>query len=93
MKKLLFALLALMVFGACHRPRVRHDHSKQMQAVRLPVDSDQRNDIAADVENWEDEDENVSDKKRKRKKAPANVDEQIERMMMGEDDDFGELPE
>lgn len=104
MKKLMFALVALLVLGACHRPRVRHDHSKKVQAIRLPVDSAKRNDIAED-DSWKDEalialPEGVKlDKGKKGKapakpsKAPANVDEQIERMMMGQDDGFGELPE
>ena len=100
MKKLLFALVLLTVLVACRRPRVRHDHSKQMQAIRLPVDSAQKNDIATD-DSWKDEDlialpEDIKEVKapaKKKRKAPANVDEQIERMMMGQDDGFGELPE
>lgn len=101
MKKLMFALVALMVLGACQRMRVRHDHSKQMQAIRLPVDTAQRNDIAEDDESWKDESlialpHGVKEGKapaKKQRKEPANVDEQIERMMMGQDDGFGELPE
>lgn len=102
MKKLMFALVALIALAACHRPRVRHDHNQQMQAVRLPVDSTQKDDFAEEDDSWKDENLVVLPKgvkevkapaRQDKVKAPANVDEQIERMMMGQDDDFGELPQ
>lgn len=57
MKKLLFFLLAMVALGACHRPRVKHDHSVQMQHVRVAKDSAQRNDMKSGIdESWRDED-------------------------------------
>ena len=49
--------LALLTLVGCNRFRVKTDHSKQMEQVRLPVDTAQKNDIkeATTDDSWEDE--------------------------------------
>ncbi len=57
MKKSFYILTALMLvaFIGCNRFRPKTDHSEQMEQVRLPVDTAQKNDIIADDESWKDE--------------------------------------
>ena len=51
------AVLALLVTTGCNRFRVKTDHSTQMEQVRLPVDTAQKNDISESTEDesWKDE--------------------------------------
>ncbi len=53
---LLVAMAFLTIVG-CNRFRLKTDHSQQMEQVRLPVDTAQKNDIkdATEDESWEDE--------------------------------------
>lgn len=92
MKKLVFVFVVLLALCACNRFRVRHDHSKQMQQVRLPVDTARKDYVDEEKadDSWEDEELIVLPKDPEHGKAPANVDEELERMMKGEDVDFGE---
>lgn len=59
MKKSIYVIMALMllVFVACNRFRPRAYHHEQMEQVRIPVDTAQKNDIKETTENedWEDE--------------------------------------
>ena len=59
MKKLFYVSAVLMVFAivGCNRFRMKTDHSVQMEQVRIPVDTAQKNDIKETTENedWEDE--------------------------------------
>lgn len=91
MRKLVFLFVLLLTLCACNRFRVRHDHSKHVQQVRVPVDTAQK-DYVDDVkdDSWEDEDLIVLPKDIEHGKAPANAGDEIERMMKGEDVDFGE---
>lgn len=91
MKKLLFALAVLLTFTACHRPRVRHDRSKRMPKMHVPVDTAQKNDIKV-VDSIRDYEDNIvlPHESNKKQKAIKNIDKEIERMMQGEDVDFGE---
>mgnify|MGYP007069849686 CR=1 FL=1 len=57
MKKTVFyfaTFCMLFVFSSCNRWRVRHDHSKKMEYVRLATDSMQKNDFE-DADSWQDE--------------------------------------
>ena len=58
-KSLLVCLVAMMVLAlvGCNRFRARSFHGEQMEQVRLPVDSAQKNDIRETSEDnsWEDE--------------------------------------
>ena len=91
MKKLLFALAVLLTFTACHRPRVRHDRSKRMPKMHVPVDTAQKNDIAVvdSLKDYEDDIVLPHETVQKQKKI-KNIDKKIERMMKGEDVDFDE---
>lgn len=59
MKKSFYVLtaLALLTIVSCNRFRVRTDHSVQMEQVRIPIDTAQKNDIKETTEDnsWEDE--------------------------------------
>ena len=59
MKKSIYVIMALMLlaFVACNRMRPRAYHHEQMEQVRIPVDTAQKNDIKETTENddWEDE--------------------------------------
>ncbi|GEM_PF-2146639 len=59
MKKSFYVLtaLALLTIVSCNRFRVRTDHSVQMEQVRIPIDTAQKNDIKETTEenSWEDE--------------------------------------
>ena len=59
MKKSIYVIMALMLlaFAACNRFRPRAYHHEQMEQVRIPVDTAQKNDIKETTENedWEDE--------------------------------------
>ncbi len=59
MRKICYLLtaLTLLTFVGCNRFRVKTDHSKQMEQVRLPVDTAQKNDIKETTtdDSWEDE--------------------------------------
>ena len=57
MKKIFYILTALMLvaFIGCNRFRPRNYHHEQMEQVRLPVDTAQKNDVVADDESWKDE--------------------------------------
>lgn len=91
MKKLVFVFFLLLTLCACNRFRVRHDHSKQMEQVHVPVDTAQKN-YVDDVkdDSWKDENLIVLPEDVDRGKPSANVDQEIERMMKGEDVGFGE---
>lgn len=91
MKKLVFVVGVLLVVCSCH---VRHDHSKHMQQVRVPVDSAQRNYVDEDrakaaAEAKDDDGIYVMPEEPTQgtltKKASTNVEDEIERMMKGED--------
>lgn len=88
MKKLVLVLMALLALCACNRMRVKHDHSKQVQSVRIPVDTAQK-DYVNDVkdESWKDEDLVVlpEEPEHGKSSSSSNIDEEIERMMRGED--------
>ena len=89
MKKLVFVFFLLLTLYACNRFRVRHDHSKHMQQVHVPVDTAQR-DYVDDIkdDSWKDEDLIVVPKDVEHGKSPANAGDEIERMMKGEDVSF-----
>lgn len=57
MKKSFYILTALMLvaFIGCNRMRPRNYHHEQMEQVRLPVDTAQKNDVVTDDESWKDE--------------------------------------
>ena len=59
MKKSIYVIMALMLlaFVACNRMRPRAYHHEQIEQVRIPVDTAQKNDIKETTENedWEDE--------------------------------------
>ncbi|MBR4920503.1 MAG: hypothetical protein IKZ62_04200 [Prevotella sp.] len=57
MKKSFYILMALMLVTliGCNRFRPKTDHRQQMEQVRLPVDTAQKNDIDVDDESWKDE--------------------------------------
>ena len=59
MKKSFYVLTALMVlaFVGCNRFRPKTDHRQQMEQVRIPVDTAQKNDIKETTEDdsWKDE--------------------------------------
>ncbi len=61
MKKSFYVLTAMAVLAVvsagCNRFRVKTDHNAQMEQVRIPVDTAQKNDIKETTsdENWEDE--------------------------------------
>jgi hypothetical protein len=52
-----FMSLAILTVVGCNRFRVKTDHSTQMEQVRLPVDTAQKNDISETTEDdsWKDE--------------------------------------
>lgn len=85
MKKLLFALMMLAALVSCE---VKHDHSKQMQQARVPVDSAQKDDITKPEESWSDE-ELIEIPKEERVAPPsADFDKKMEQMMSGKDVEF-----
>ncbi len=51
------AALAFLTVVGCNRFRVKTDHGAQMEQVRLPMDSAQKNDIKETTEDdsWKDE--------------------------------------
>ena len=53
---LLAIMVALMLVG-CNRFRMKTDHSIQMEQIRIPVDTAQKNDIKETTtdDSWEDE--------------------------------------
>ena len=59
MKKSVYVILAMMLLTcvACNRFRPRTNHNEQMEQVRIPVDTAQKNDIKEAIENddWKDE--------------------------------------
>jgi hypothetical protein len=58
MKKSVYVIMAMMLlsFVACNRFRPRVNHSEQMEQVRIPVDTAQKNDIKeATEDDWQDE--------------------------------------
>lgn len=59
MKKGFYVLLtlALLALVGCNRFRVKTDHGAQMEQVRIPVDTAQKNDIKESTEDdsWQDE--------------------------------------
>lgn len=61
MKKYFYVLTTMAVLtvvsAGCNRFRVKTDHNAQMEQVRIPVDTAQKNDIKETTsdENWEDE--------------------------------------
>lgn len=61
MKKYFYVLTTMAVLAVvsagCNRFRVKTDHNTQMEQVRIPVDTAQKNDIKETTsdENWEDE--------------------------------------
>lgn len=59
MKKSLYVLtvLSILTLMGCNRFRVKTDHSQQMEQVRLPIDTAQKNDIkeVAEDDSWKDE--------------------------------------
>ena len=90
MKKLVYVVGVMLAVCSC---QVRHDHSKHMQQVRVPVDTAQKNYVdeerAKAAATADDEgvyvipqEPNRGDLKRK---SSENVEDQIERMMKGED--------
>ena len=91
MKKLVYFVGVMLAVCSC---QVRHDHSKHMQQVRVPVDSAQKNYVDEDrakaaAEAKEDEGIYVMPEEPKHgdltRKASTNVEDEIERMMKGED--------
>lgn len=78
-----------LLLGGC---KVRHDHSKQMQQMRVPVDTAQKGYVdeerarAAEAEaELEEEGIFVMPEEPVRGSGTTNIDEEIERMMSGED--------
>lgn len=59
MRKSSYVLIAfaLLTIAGCNRFRLKTDHSQQMEQVRIPVDTAQKNDIkeATTDDSWEDE--------------------------------------
>ena len=61
MKKYFYVLTTMAVLAVvsagCNRFRVKTDHNAQMEQVRIPVDTAQKNDIKETTsdESWEDE--------------------------------------
>lgn len=61
MKKSFYVLtaLAVLTLTGCNRFRVKTDHNAQMEQVRIPVDTAQKNDIKETTSDesfpWEDE--------------------------------------
>ena len=85
MKKLFFFMLFITVLFSC---QVRHDHSKQMQQVRVPVDSAQKDDVQKSDDSWQDEGLIEIPQEERVGPPPADIDDKIERMMKGEDVDL-----
>lgn len=91
MKKLVYIVGVMLAVCSC---QVRHDHSKHMQQVRVPVDSAQKNYVDEDrakaaAEAKDDEGIFVMPEEPKgsnlTRKTSANAEDEIERMMKGED--------
>ena len=91
MKKLVYVIGVMLAVCSC---QVRHDHSKHMQQVRVPVDSAQKNYVDEDrakaaAEAKDDEGIFVMPEEPKgnnlTRKTSANAEDEIERMMKGED--------
>lgn len=83
MKIVLFALLLLFGFRSCH---VRHDHSKQMPQIRVPVDSTQKNDVATEDRDWADEDlVEIPEESEPLTTLPGETQDELDRMMRGEE--------
>ena len=91
MKKLVYVVGVMLAVCSC---QVRHDHSKHMQQVRVPVDSAQKNYVDEDrakaaAEAKDDEGIFVMPEEPKgnnlTRKTFANAEDEIERMMKGED--------
>lgn len=59
MRKIFYvvAAFAILTVVGCNRFRVKTDHGAQMEQVRIPVDTAQKNDIRETTEDdsWEDE--------------------------------------
>ncbi len=92
MKKLLYACLLLVTVCACNRMRVRHDHKSQMPAMRLAVDTAQRNDVAQAMRDSmgisDDEELFVTPQEPVEDSSPASAGDDVERLMRGEDVEF-----
>ena len=91
MKKLVYLFGVILLACGC---QVRHDHSKQVQSVLVDVDTAQKNSVDEErakiaAETKDDEGVYVMPKEPVQgdwaKKSSMNVDEEIERMMKGED--------
>ena len=91
MRKLMYVVGVMLAVCSC---QVRHDHSKHMQQVRVPVDSAQKNYVDEDrakaaAEAKDDEGIFVMPEEPKgnnlTRKTSANAEDEIERMMKGED--------
>lgn len=91
MKKLVLLFALVLMLAGCNRWRVKHDHSKQMQSVHVPVDSAQKDYVdELEKEDWENENVIVLPEESDRGSVKGNVDDVIERMMKGEDVQEGE---
>lgn len=60
MKKIIYVLTvlaAVLAFSGCNRFRMKTDHNAQMEQVRIPVDTAQKNDIqkTSEDDSWMDE--------------------------------------
>jgi hypothetical protein len=85
MKKLVLFLVAFLSLCACNRMRVKHDHSKHMQSVRVPVDTAQKNYVVEEKDNsWEDEDLIAIPEEPVGNKSSGNAANEVERFMRGE---------
>lgn len=85
MKKLVLLLVAFLSLCACNRMRVKHDHSKQMESVRVPVDTAQRNYVDEEKNNsWEEDELIVIPDEPGNGKSSGNAGDEIERLMRGE---------
>ena len=94
MMKLLMIIIAVALVG-CNRMRVKHDHATQVPHVRVAVDSAQimaNEPVEAEEEELDMDTETgiYIPEPTKPGNPPANTDAVIERMMKGEDVDFGE---
>ena len=90
MKKIVFVLFLLLTFSACNRFRVRHDHSQKMQQVRIAVDTVHKHEVEGPDKNWDEEDLIAIPPEIGAEGTSDISSEEIERLMKGEDVDFGE---
>ncbi|MBO6187666.1 MAG: hypothetical protein IJV38_02275 [Prevotella sp.] len=90
MRKAIFVFAVVMTLCACGRMRVKHDHSRQMLQMRMPEDTVHVEPVVEEEDTaiWDDEPMTVLPQEPEHGKAPANVDEEMERMMRGEDVTF-----